>query len=237
MKLKYYMRGIGVGMVFSAILFSVNDKAEMTDEQIIEEAKKLGMVETVQDSAENSTDSPLFLTATPVPQVTDKEASKDISIVPDVTGEAGMTTGERDNLDSEMPKISGQPEGAEVSEPAVSEKSTEISGSAVSEKQTEIPEPTVGTKPTEIPDPTEVIQPTITPVTQIGEKGVIVIKEGMHSEDVARLLYQAGIIDDLMEFNSYLVSNGYAHVIRYGTYSFEKGTSYYNIAERITKIY
>ena len=47
MKLKYYLRGVGVGIVFATVIMTVSSlvhKYNITDEYIIKEARKLGMV-------------------------------------------------------------------------------------------------------------------------------------------------------------------------------------------------
>ncbi len=50
MKIKYFMRGLGIGILFTAIVFFLADRftgqsGQMTDQAIIERAKQLGMVE------------------------------------------------------------------------------------------------------------------------------------------------------------------------------------------------
>ena len=48
MRLKYYLRGLGIGIVVTAVIMGVSaerQKPVMTDEQIIARAKELGMVE------------------------------------------------------------------------------------------------------------------------------------------------------------------------------------------------
>ena len=49
MKFKYYLRGIGIGIIFASIIFLVayNDSkpSGLSDNEIIERAKELGMVE------------------------------------------------------------------------------------------------------------------------------------------------------------------------------------------------
>ncbi len=49
MKFRYFLRGVGVGIVFAAIIFCVayrqNGNIKLTDQQIMERAKELGMVE------------------------------------------------------------------------------------------------------------------------------------------------------------------------------------------------
>lgn len=64
MKLKYYLRGLGIGIIVTTIIlvscFSMQ-KPKMTDEQIIEKAAQLGMIMPEQDSvvaAETETTEP-----------------------------------------------------------------------------------------------------------------------------------------------------------------------------------
>lgn len=48
MKLKYFLRGLGSGIIFAAVIFLTayySSNHEMTDKEIIEKAKTLGMVE------------------------------------------------------------------------------------------------------------------------------------------------------------------------------------------------
>lgn len=60
MKLKYYMRGIGIGVLVTTIIlviafaFTGNN---MSDEEIIDRAKKLGMVESSKTMTSNSTNA------------------------------------------------------------------------------------------------------------------------------------------------------------------------------------
>ena len=47
MKLKYYLRGLGIGIVVTAIIMTValGNKQPMTDDEVIARAKQLGMIE------------------------------------------------------------------------------------------------------------------------------------------------------------------------------------------------
>ena len=48
MKLKYYLRGVGIGLIFAAIVMGIalsKRGRELTDAEIMERARKLGMVE------------------------------------------------------------------------------------------------------------------------------------------------------------------------------------------------
>ena len=48
MRLKYYLRGLGLGIIFAVIIMMIGfhgNKQSMSDTEIIEKAKTLGMVE------------------------------------------------------------------------------------------------------------------------------------------------------------------------------------------------
>ena len=48
MRLKYYLRGLGIGIIFAVIIMMIgfhDNKQSMSDTEIIEKAKTLGMVE------------------------------------------------------------------------------------------------------------------------------------------------------------------------------------------------
>ncbi|SOC12660.1 endolytic transglycosylase MltG [Pseudobutyrivibrio ruminis] len=63
MRLKYYMRGIGIGVIFATLVLSISfyfgrtdfSSKEMTDEEIIEEATELGMVMPEDEASEEET--------------------------------------------------------------------------------------------------------------------------------------------------------------------------------------
>ena len=50
MRLKYYLRGLGLGIIFAVIIMMIgfhDNKQSMSDTEIIEKAKTLGMVERI----------------------------------------------------------------------------------------------------------------------------------------------------------------------------------------------
>lgn len=49
MKLKYYLRGLGIGIVVTAIIMTIalGNKQPMTDEEVLARAKELGMIENI----------------------------------------------------------------------------------------------------------------------------------------------------------------------------------------------
>ena len=54
MKLKYYLRGLGMGIIFATLVLTVSSvihNNKLSEEQIVKEAKKLGMI--MPDETEN----------------------------------------------------------------------------------------------------------------------------------------------------------------------------------------
>lgn len=47
MKLKYYLRGLGIGILVTALIMGATDGKELTDEEIKARAIQLGMVEAL----------------------------------------------------------------------------------------------------------------------------------------------------------------------------------------------
>ena len=49
MRIKYYLRGIGCGIIFSVVIMSIamgnRGKTQISDAEVIQRAKQLGMVE------------------------------------------------------------------------------------------------------------------------------------------------------------------------------------------------
>jgi len=118
MKLKYYLRGLGIGMIVTAVIMgvSVGGKTEpMTDAQVMERAKELGMVDGVLSQLPEQTEAP---EQAEVPQET--EASEQ----------------------TEVPQETEAPEQAEVPQETEAPEQAEVPQEPENQK-TEAEQPTV----------------------------------------------------------------------------------------------
>ncbi len=83
MKQKYYLRGLGIGILVTALVFTVTGPSEMTDEEIIKRAEALGYVKAEEEDAaptislkelmESETPAPTKIpevNETPIPTIT-----------------------------------------------------------------------------------------------------------------------------------------------------------------------
>lgn len=131
MKLKYYMRGLGIGMVVTAFILSVvidKDTKTMSDDEILARARELGMVESTvlsqmagqnkpdkneSDNKESETSSPETEETQPKPDETQSE--------PDETQPEPEVSSESDNIpESESSsETEVEPEGSTESEQVI----------------------------------------------------------------------------------------------------------------------
>lgn len=204
MKLKYYLRGLGIGMIVTALILGISfsnrqDQTSqiMTDDQIRERAAELGMV----DSSE------LTLAAL---QNSEKQPTEG-------TPEETTQTQEQNNIEAEP----------ETMVPAETQATVEPETTQESEATTEPePEKTAGPETTAEPEVTEAPQRTQT--------ASITIQRGDDSGSASRRLYEAGLVENAKAFDNYLCNNGYSRSINPGTYEIAPGTSEEEIAKIIT---
>lgn len=202
MKFKYFLRGLGTGIIFASLVcivaFHTSDSKEISDKEVIERAKKLGMVEeknSVKDLFDSSTEK------------ASKESSK--------TDAASTKETKTDAASSEITKN----EQKTTEEEQTTEKhTTEATTQQTTEEQTTEQKTEASTE-----EATEAKEDTAKVVT-------ITIKGGMSSYPVCQMLQELGLIKDATDFDNYLIKNGYASRISVGTHTLTIGMSYEEIA-------
>ena len=213
MKLKYYLRGLGIGMAVTALILGISfsgrqgqEAQTLTDEQIRERASELGMV----DSSE------LTLAAL------QNSAQPQTTLEPEVTEEPETMT---------EPEATAEPETTtEPEATAEPETTTEPEVTAEPEMTTE-PEVTAEPEMTTEPEATEAPELITAPEQS---QTTITIKKGSDSGSVSRQLYEAGLVENAKAFDNYLCNNGYSRSISPGIYEIAPGTSEEEIAQIIT---
>ena len=255
MKLKYFMRGVGVGMIFASLVLFAAYKAtppQMTDQQIRSRAKELGMIEgnnqdasvdalfsTTEDGSEEKTPT----TQTSSESITEEQTSKE-KIAQDVTTQDKETDKDStssqttDKVDAETSANGNASDNTSTenteqkkdSQKTNSKKQNDVSDNSQTEEvQTEDEVLTEQADEMQTKDETQNEQ-------EENEKDMITITipRGTPSERVADQLEKAGIIDDAKKFNDYLCSKGYGSKIITGKYQFHKEETYSSIIKKIT---
>ena len=202
MKLKYYLRGLGIGIAVTAFIMSrVSKTEELTDAQIKMRALELGMVEEIvladlpQATDENVTETP----------ENNLEEKTDFDYT---AGEAEIDNArETDIMESAEEENSNIGESDNLSQSA---EETKLN----TEAQTAQAETTINSN------------------EEITEEYVLIsIEAGNGSETVSRKLYNAGLVESAVEFNRFLVANGYDRILNVGNHEIPVGVSEEDIAK------
>lgn len=208
MKLKYYLRGLGIGILITTVILSLAGigRKNMTDEEVVKRAKELGMVESTLLS-----DLPDQTKAEEVRPTEPETSEPEISLQPETSEQ----------------EISAEPE---TSEPETSEPETsEPEVSPEPEESASTPETPAA------PEETPVSPKDGNPDTPAGETVTLVIGRGESSTTVSKNLKKAGIVEDAAAFDRFLCNNGYDKKIITGTYEIPYGASEEEIAKIITR--
>lgn len=231
MNLKYYLRGLGVGIVVTSLILGIglgSRKETLSNEEIKERARELGMVEesiTVAEAAAQKEEEAQEAEVAPVPEENaESDAEPIVSAEPEVSSEPTMSTGAE-------PEVSSEPA---VSTGAASEASEEPNVSAASEPAASTaPEagatPEAGVKP--VADEAEEDSGTA-PEKEIVD---ITINPGEGSYVISQKLEQSGLIDDAAEYDAYLCDNGYHTKLRAGVHKIPMGSTREEIAKLLCR--
>ncbi len=206
MKIQYYLRGLGIGIIVTALVMGITKdrKEPLTEAEIRAMALEIGMVDSnsLKLTDTQASGEPDSFSGTPEPG--------------EPSGDEGPGEGEDGEEPEEPSGDEGPGEGEDGEEPG------EPSGD---ERQEEGED---GEEPEEPEEPSgDEGQP---------DEGITVeIEPGAGSRAICRMLEEAGLIEDADSFDRYLIDNGYSKRIRMGTYVIIPGTDPEEIARIITR--
>ena len=226
MRLKYQMRGLGVGMVVTAILMGVTTGhvIPLTDAEIRARALELGMVESnslkLSDVAGMSTPEP---------------AAEDGVLPPDTegmeeTGEEDLPPEETEGVETDESRP-GEPDAGNYEESQSRETGT--GAEEPTESRPEEPDGGNAESQPEEPDEESETQGMVRFVRN-GDIVTVIIEPGADSYSISRVLAQAGLVADAGEYDDYLCDNLYSRKIVNGSYDIPMGASEEEIAKIIT---
>ena len=207
MKLKSYLRGLGIGILFTAIIFCFlpKEKESLTDEEICARALQLGMVKSDSITLADVQGKKESL----VSEVESTKPTIQFDAVQEQATESESTQSETNTQTVEA----SIPESIEVQELVSLPVATESTGGDNQELAAE---------------EGAVIQESDNP-----ELVIFTIPEGICSYTTCRLLYEAGLITEIEPLDDYLCDNGYSKSVRAGVYEIPKGISEIEIANII----
>lgn len=250
MKLRMYLRGLGIGLIVASIIlsFAVTKKnTSMTDDEIKARAKELGMVEETatldkikEDIKESASDTPENVVPEPVVEEVKevepvkeeakeaepaKEEAKETEPVKEEAKEAESAKEEAKEAEKKVDKEkAGTAEKAEVKIPGTDT----ISDDVVIEKAKH--DLVVNKDDKKAEDKENKKEDKV----KGSSKTTITVAGGASSDTVAKLLEKGGVIDSASKFDAYLTSHGYDRHISTGTHEIPAGADYETIAKIIT---
>lgn len=227
LKLKYYLRGLGLGIVVTAVIMCIikSKDNKMTDEEIMARAKQLGMIESTVliDSSPNEDNDV---------QGTDNNQEGDISGAGDAEGQLqtdGSVTGTEvqananaSDSDNQLNAFSFVPNAwvnadADTQDTQSSEDETE---DIAQDTQSDTGMTETGTQETS--------------ETTSEFPKVLIISSGEGSYTVSKRLAELGAVESAADFDTYLCEHGYDKKIRAGTYTIPVGATDEQMAKIVT---
>lgn len=218
MRLKYYLRGAGVGVLVTTLIFITvlafnNASKPTTDDQIIADAMALGMVfpDQVEAKAEDSGVIPVETV-----EKADEQTEPDKSY--DVAENTDVPTDDAQQLAQTLEEIKNLTDAAATEQANLDAQKAADS----SEKKTEDvkTDTTAETKKEE-----EAV------VTSTAEKIAFSVGGGDSSYDVAKNLVKQGLVQDALAYDRYLEQNGYDRKLKTGTFYLDTNMSEEDIAQ------
>lgn len=232
MERKHYLRGLGLGIVVTAIIMSVTlaGSRTMTNDEIIARAKELGMVENTVLSNTGDADGL---------QASEADSRAGTRDAADQTQDDLAAAGSVIDTASEVGDAAAQEDG-DAADVAEGEAAPEVNDAGQMDTEDEENSEPENTEGEEVQDNTaysaeddtgvENVSETVTPATV----KVITINNGDGSYTVAKKLADAGIVASAQDFDTYLCQNGYDKRLRTGNFSISTDASDEQIARIIT---
>ena len=205
MNLKSYFRGIGAGMIVTAIIMGVS----MPKVVLADPVEKETLIETV-DKKEIDDKKEI---AEATPSVSGDEAFME-EVKKAVSNNEALRNEEKESSDTKE----------EVKEESQSEESKEEIIKEEPEPEEEI-----------LPKPINPMPEGEEGYTDLGELVEIKVIPGDSSVSVARRIYEAGLVESAIELDEFLCQNVYDKSISVGTYEIAKGSDFDTIGKIITR--
>lgn len=234
MEKKYYFRGLGLGIIVTAVIMGIalsgGRKREMTDSEVIARAKELGMTENTRLLEPTDTDENQEETEPAAEKETVKEpVKKDVAVAQPKPEAEEPAKAETPTTDAGDPaKVETPTTDSAENEPQ--EESSAQNASAQNKKPAA--DNNEMTKQDE--DTGQKALPEEEPAKQAAAAASVTIVSGDGSYTVARKLEEAGVVSSASAFDNFLCQNGYDKRLRTGTFHIPAGANDEQIAKIVT---
>lgn len=246
MEKKYYLRGLGLGIIVTAVIMGIalsggTKKREMTDEEVIARVKELGMIEDTRllepsDEEGEETKPPEGDTA-----AADTQVKKDVAVKTEAELEKEEAQKSEDTVGAEEAKTEQKPtvdtpEPVQTTTSAATTQTKPRADTNEMNKQDDEEKPTQAkteensdTKPTQA----GAEETNDAPNASGGTKSITIVS-GDSSYTVAKKLETTGAVSSASSYDTYLCEHGYDKKIRPGTFQIPAGATEEQIANIVT---
>lgn len=244
MKLKYYLRGLGIGIIVTAVLMGSTGSrkpTELSDAQIIARAKELGMVDGVLSQFEASKQPEQAKEAEKEEAKAETEAAKK----PGTKIETEAAKKEETKAETEAAKEpetrieteAVKKEETKAETEAAKEPETKIETEAVKKEETKAETVKAETAKSENVKAETAKKPEKEekkPEKEVVKKITVTVYPGEGSYTVSRKLAALGLVESADIYDKFLCQNGYDKKITTGNHEVEAGMTAEQIAKALT---
>ncbi len=246
MEKKYYFRGLGLGMIVTAVIMGIalsggTKKREMTDEEVIARAKELGMIEDTRllepsDEEEKEPEDGETAADTPV--------KKDVAVKPEAEQKPTVDTPESVQTPTvDTPEPVQTPTSVSPAETKPAQETTPAAGAEKPKADTnemnkqdddgESAQVKAEEDETEKPSSAGTEESGGASTPSSGTKSVTIVG-GDSSYTIAKKLEAAGVVSSASSYDTYLCEHGYDKKLRAGTFQIPAGATEEQIAKIVT---
>lgn len=219
MKLRYYLRGLGIGMLVAALILTLSggEKGKMSDAAIKSRAAELGMVEK------------------------DKTVLGQIGSEETVSGNGEAVKQEPpSNAQAATPETAQKKEETATVPEKKPQEAAQNLANATNKQESETPAAPNNTQtlPEKIEERANEVAQMAAETAENAPQGEVVtfmVSRGDSSVSIAKKAKELGLVTSVEAFDDFLCSNGYDRRISIGQYEIVKGASERDIADIITK--
>lgn len=223
-RLKYYLRGLGIGIIVTAVIMGVSagtKPAELTDAQIVARAKELGMVDGVLaqlPTAQEEKEAEQTADAAKADEKAADAAKTDVAKQDEKAADAAKADAAKaDDKAADVAKTDEKAADAAKTDAAKQDAQAEDAA------KTDAAKTDVAKDETGKPEP------------EVVSKVVITIYPGEGSYTVSRKLAALGLVESADIYDKFLCQNGYDKKLITGNHEIEAGMTADEIARALTR--
>lgn len=234
MEKKYYLRGLGLGIIVTAVIMGIalsggTKKREMTDEEVIARAKELGMTEDTRLLEPSSEEEGETETEEEDAAAADTPVKLDVAVKPEAELEEKKAETPEDSAGADAAAKTEQKPTVDTPEPVQTTTSAATTETKPKADTNEMNKQDDEEKPAQAKT-----EENSDALPASGGTKSITIVSGDSSYTVAKKLETTGVVSSAYSYDTYLCEHGYDKKLRPGTFQIPAGATEEQIAKIVT---